>query len=98
MATPYNLISADAQAALREFSTEFDSAFTLAPVDSWARTFGVVYNTKWKATFPIPISAAGFHVREGDDKLRDLFEKSFSLTPYEWQDGIRARTSVIEAP
>ncbi len=98
MATPYNLISRDAQDALREFSSEFDAAYVLAEVNEWAKALGVVYNSKYKVTFPIPMSAAGFRKREGEDKFRDLFEKSFSALPYEWQDGYRAKASVLEAP
>jgi phage major head subunit gpT-like protein len=98
MATPFNMISRDAQLALTEFSTAFDSAFTLADVNEWAKSLGLVYNTKYKATFPVPISAAGFRKREGEDKFRDLFEKSFSVTPYEWQDGVRAHHLKLEAP
>jgi len=98
MASPYNMISRDAQDALREFSTEFDAAYTLAEFPEWAKQLGVVYNTKFKVTFPISLSAAGFRKREGEDKFRDLFEKSFSATPYEWQDGVRAHHLKIEAP
>lgn len=98
MATPFNLISRDAQDALTEFSTAFDAAYTLAEVTEWAKKIGLTYKTKFKATFPIPISAAGFRKREGEDKFRDLFEKSFSAIPYEWQDGVRAHHLKLEAP
>ncbi len=98
MATPFNMISRDAQDALTEFSTAFDAAYTLADFQEWAKQLGLSVPGKYKTTFPIPISAAGFRIRQGEDKFRDLFEKSFSVSPFEWQDGVRAHHLKIEAP
>ncbi len=51
-----------------------------------------------KTTLPIPVSAAGYGEFKGDLKYRELFEKSLSLVPKTWQDGVAALASVIEAP
>lgn len=98
MATPFNVISRDAQDALTEFSTAFDAAYTLADFPEWAKMLGLSVPGKYKTTFPVPVSAAGFRQRQGEDKFRDLFEKSLSVVPFEWQDGVRAHHLKIEAP
>lgn len=98
MAILNNYISVDAQTALTKFSTDFSETFALGEIVDWARTFGLVDSNKYRTTFPIPVSAAGYELRAGDDKMRDLFEKSISFVPVEWQDGVVARRSVVEAP
>lgn len=98
MATPFQLISRDAQDALREFSTAFDGALALAPADIWSKQFGLNYTGKFKVTFPLSISAAGYRERKGDDKMRSLYEKSLDMLPKEWSDGVAEKASIIEAP
>ena len=98
MAQPFQYISVDAQLALTKFSQEFSEAFALGEFTNWARDFGLVDSNKYRTTFPIPVSAAGYDLRAGDDRMRDLFEKSISFNPVEWIDGVIARASVVEAP
>jgi phage major head subunit gpT-like protein len=99
MATPFNLVSRDAQQALTEFSSDFDAALAVADAEPWAQRFGL-YNPSRaiQTTYPIPISAAGYVERKGDDKMRALFEKSLSMKPKEWVDGVKAKASIVEAP
>ena len=46
----------------------------------------------------MPVSAAGYNEFKGDVKYRDVFQKSLSLIPKTWQDGVAELASVIEAP
>jgi phage major head subunit gpT-like protein len=99
MATPYNMVSRDAQQALTEFSSEFDAALALADPLPWSRQFGLYHTSRAiRTTYPIPVSAAGYVERVGDDKLRSLFEKSLSMSPKEWVDGVAEKATIIEAP
>jgi phage major head subunit gpT-like protein len=99
MTQPFQLISVDAQTALTQFSTEFDQALAAAaPETQWATQFGANKASRFRVRFPIPVSAAGYRERKGDDKMRSLFEKSASITPKEWTDGIQELRTVIEAP
>ena len=98
MGNEFLLLSRDAQIALNQFSNAFALAFTQPGVDSWSRKLGYYQAGKFRTTFPIPLSAAGYHEFKGDIKYRDLFEKSLSLTPKTWQDGVSALASVVEAP
>jgi hypothetical protein len=98
MATPNLYLSPEAQIALTKFSTEFSEAFALGEFSNWARQFGLVDSNKYRTMFPIPVSSAGYELRQGDDRMRDLFEKSINFTPVEWEDGVKAKRSVIEAP
>ena len=95
-------VSKDAVAALREFSSDFDQALALGEVDVWSKKLGsaVLLNTSKaiKTTYPIPVSAAGYKERKGDDKMRRLYEKSLDMTTREWQDGVMGKARVIEAP
>ena len=98
MATPNSYLSVDAQLALTKFSQEFSEAFALGEFSNWARQFGLVDSNKYRTTFPIPVSSAGYELRAGDDRMRDLFEKSITFAPVEWTDGVVAKASVVEAP
>ena len=95
-------ISKDAVAALREFSSDFDASFALGPVNVLAKGLGrsVLVNSSKaiKTTYPIPVSAAGYKERKGDDKMRRLYEKSLDMTTREWQDGVMEKARIIEAP
>lgn len=95
-------ISRDAVDALREFSSEFDQALALAEVQQWSKTLGrcVLVNSSRaiKTTYPIPISAFAFEELKGDDKMSQLYAKSLSMTPREWQSGVKEKALVIEAP
>ena len=99
MATPYQLVSGDAQRALEVFSEEFDQALALGDVTQWATTLGYhLVSDATKTTFPIPVDAAGYKRREGDDKMRQLFQRSTTVIPMEWQDGVREQARIVEAP
>ena len=101
MGNEFQLISVDAQIALTEFSQDFAMAYTqeTTPEDDWARTLGLYKaSTAMKTKFPIPVSAAGYKVFEGDIRYRAIFEKSFELVPLTWQDGVAELASIVEAP
>lgn len=100
--TNLQYISRDAVAALREFSTDFDTALALGEVQVWSKGLGrsILLNTS-KAiltTYPIPVSAAGYVERSGDDKMRQLYEKSLDMKTREWADGVKEKARIIEAP
>ena len=96
---PYDLISRPAQARLTEFSDAFIAAYTAGEVDEWAREHGLyIASRAIKTTFPIPISAAGYHKFLGDIKYRSLFAKTLDMKPETWQDGVAELASVVEAP
>mgnify|MGYP001559041765 CR=1 FL=1 len=46
MATPFNLVSRDAQLALTEFSSEFDAALVLADPNPWSKQFGLTNSSR----------------------------------------------------
>lgn len=99
MGSEFDLISRDAQRALEEFAQDFAAAMTQAAVEPWAKTLGLYRPSRaLKTTWPIPVSAAGYHELKGDIKYRSLFEKSLELKPKTWQDGVEELASVIEAP
>ncbi len=99
MGQEYNLVSQDAQAALREFSQEFAMALSQAAVNPWAKENGLYKaSSALRTTYPVPVSAAGYKEFAGDLKYRGLFEKSIDLRPKTWQDGVSELASVIEAP
>lgn len=99
MATPFRMVSRDAQIALTEFSTAFDAALSVEAPQNWSALFGETYTSKAIQTrFPIPVDAAGYVQRKGDDRLRDLFLRSMLVTPYEWADGVAIDARVAEAP
>ncbi len=99
MGQEYNLVSVDAQAALREFSEDFALALTQTGVEAWAKENGLYRPSRaLRTTFPVPVSAAGYKEFSGDLKYRGLFEKSIDLRPKTWQDGVSELASIIEAP
>ena len=99
MSFDFNLVSQDAQRALEEFSQEFAEALTQAPVQQWAKENGIYKASKaLKTTYPVPVHAAGYAELKGDLKYRGIFEKSISLIPKTWQDGVAELASIIEAP
>jgi hypothetical protein len=92
-------VSNDAARALEEFSEEFRTALALGPINPWASDLGLVRNTNaLKTSFPIPVSAAGYHEFKGDMKYRQLYERSLSMTMKKWQDGVEEFADVLEAP
>lgn len=98
MGNEFLLLSRDAQIALNQFSNAFALALVQPGVEQWAQQLGFYQSGKFRTTFPIPLSAAGYKEFLGDVKHRNLFEKSLSLTPKTWQDGVSALASVVEAP
>jgi hypothetical protein len=92
-------VSNDASRALEEFSDEFRSALALGPVNQWATENGLARTSDaLKTSWPIPVSAAGYHEFKGDMKYRSLYERSLSMTIKLWQDGVEEFAHVIEAP
>ncbi|OFV81997.1 MAG: hypothetical protein A2Y78_00235 [Acidobacteria bacterium RBG_13_68_16] len=99
MISPYHLQSRDVAAALTDFSVAFDSALALGEVEQWASSLGyVVSSNAIRTTFPIPVSAAGYRARRGDDVMRRLYERSLSMSPVEWQDGVEELARLVRAP
>lgn len=99
MGSEFDLISRDAQRALEEFSQEYALALVASPVEEWAKASGLhITSGALKTTFPIPVDAAGYRELKGDIKYRKLSQKSISLMPRTWQDGVDELASVIEAP
>jgi hypothetical protein len=98
MAKPLLQLSGDAQRALEEFSTEFDAAFEAAdPQSEWSTMLGLTKSSSaLLVTFPINISAAGYVERKGEDKLRSMYERSLSLSPSEFADGVAEQARVVE--
>jgi hypothetical protein len=97
---PYNQVSSDAKRKLEEFLEEFNAALAVMPPEErWSEQLGLyVSSDAIKLTFPVPISAAGYVRREGDDRLRSLYARSMSMKLEEWTDGIEELASIIEAP
>lgn len=94
----FDLLTQDAQAALRAFDMAFVAALAEAP-EPWARGIGISHTSSLlKTTWPIPLSAAGYVALDGDLKYRRLAEKSFTLVNETWQDGVSELASTIEAP
>lgn len=99
MGQEFTLVSVDAQVALTEFSQDFAMALAQGNTEPWARAQGLYRASRaLKATYPVPVSAAGYKEFKGDMKYRSLFEKSLSLVPKTWQDGVAELASIIEAP
>lgn len=97
-----NLISRTALDALTEFSTEFDTALVAEPPSLWHKQLGgsVLLNSSNAilTKYPIPVSAAGYKERTGDDKMRQLYSKTASVYPYEWEDGVKEKAAIVRAP
>ena len=96
---PYGLVTRDAQVALNEFSAAFDRALIVAAPDQWATELGFTHvSNSIRSTFPIPLSSARFREALGDDQYRRLYERSLSIKPKDYQDGVEELVRVIEAP
>lgn len=99
MATPFNYLSRDAQDALTEFSESFDGALAADEAVQWSHNFGLYEQSRAiQTTYPVPVDAAGYVERKGNDPMRDLFEKSASIKPKEWTDGVKILAYKAEAP
>jgi phage major head subunit gpT-like protein len=99
MGTEFYQVSGDAQRALEEFAQDFVGAMSQSGVEQWAKENGLYKASRaLKTTYPIPVSSAGYSELKGDLKYRSLFERSISLMPKTWQDGIEELASVVEAP
>lgn len=98
MAKPLEQLSFDAQRALEQFSSAFQSAFeSVEPTSEWARALGLVESSdQLLLTYPMSISAAGYVERKGDDAARDMYERSISITPIEWTDGVKVQKRRLE--
>jgi hypothetical protein len=92
-------VSVDSAAALEEFSDSFDAAFATATPDDALRAVGLYeQSAAIKTTYPIPVGAAGYKARKGDDKFRRLYQRSLTIEPEPWQDGVEELAAVVEAP
>lgn len=99
MGTEFYLMSGDAQRALEDFSQDFMGAYVASDVEEWSKTYGLSFTSKaLKTTYPIPLATSGFTELVGDLKYRELFQRSLSLMPKTWQDGVEELASRIEAP
>jgi hypothetical protein len=95
---PSYQVSRDADRALEDFRMEFEGALAVAPADNWSTNFGLGVTGKFKKTFPIPVSAARFLAREGQDRYRSLYQRSLSMRPQDYFDGVEEFAAAIEAP
>lgn len=99
MGIEFYQLSGDARRALEQFRQDFATALVQSDTEEWAKQNGVyVPSRALKTTWPIPVSAAGYHEFKGDMKYRSLFEKSISLMSKTWQDGVAELASTVEAP
>lgn len=98
MSKPLEQLSFDSQRALEQFSSAFAAAFEAAdPAAEWAKAFGLSESSnQLLVTYPMSISAAGYVERKGDDGARDMYERSISITPIEWTDGIKTQKRRLE--
>lgn len=98
MPSIYHNVPRDVALALTEFSGDFDAAYALGAIDLWAAELGLVRTSDaLRTTFPIPLSTAGYRLRDGDDKMRRLYERSLSLTTRDWVDGVYEKAEIVEA-
>ena len=91
---PSYQVSRDADRALEEFRMDFEEALAVAPADNWSTQFGLGVTGEFKKTFPIPVDAARFLARDGQDRYRELYQRSLSMRPQQYQDGVRLKTGL----
>lgn len=97
MPSIYHMVPRDVQLALTEFSSAFDKAFALGDVEQWAGMIGnMIVSDSIRTVFPLPLGAAGYKLREGDDKMRRLYERSMAMSPVEWVDGVKEKAKIVE--
>lgn len=97
MPTTYDLASRDARTRLEEFSDEFQAALVLGGIDEWAAALGLSRTSDaLRTTFPIPLSAAGYHEFKGEMKYRSLYQRSLHMKTKPWQDGVDMPVREIE--
>lgn len=86
----------DLREMLTEHSTEFDAVFALGDVEQWFSLIGHEFNSDViRTVYPIPLSGAGYRIREGDDKMRRVGARSCSVSPKEWCDGIYEYAKIL---
>jgi hypothetical protein len=98
MPIPAYQVSRDADRYLEEFSTELFEALATAEGDRWSEQFGIQSTGKFKKTFPIPFSSPDFTEFKGAPKFREMYQRSITMVPREYQDGIEEKIRTIEAP
>lgn len=100
MSYPYDLVSRDAARALTDYSAAFDAALAAAdPASEWAKQFAFLNSSRAiRTVYPIPISAAKYVERKGDDPMRTLNHRSIAMSPKTWVDGVTEFKRKIEAP
>jgi len=97
MPSIYHMVPRDVQIALTEFSSDFDAAFALGDVEQWAGMVGrLVTSDVLRTVFPLPLGAAGYKLRNGDDKMRRLYERSMAMSIVEWVDGVKEKAKIVE--
>lgn len=95
---PYTQVSRTVARELEVFDESFRGALACAePDDLWTAKFGFVLQAAiLKATFPIPLDAAGYKEFKGDMKFRSLYERVISVyNDKHWQDGIEELADTI---
>ena len=97
---PYTQVSRTVARELEVFDESFRGALAIAEPDSlWAAQNGFVLSADvLKATFPIPLDAAGYKEFKGEMKFRSLYERVVSVfNDKQWQDGIEELADTIKS-
>lgn len=97
---PYTQVPRTVARELEVFDDSFRGALAVAEPDSlWAAQFGFVLSSDvLKATFPIPLDAAGYKEFKGEMKFRSLYERVISVfNDKTWQDGIEELADTIKS-
>lgn len=100
MSNRFHQLSVPAQRALEVFSDEFRTALALdTDVQTWAQMLGSLHTSNAiKTTYPIPVHAAGYTAFDGNMRYRSLYSRTLSMKSKEWQDGVREKKQIVEAP
>ncbi len=98
---PYTQQSRTSTRAHEEFDESFRGALAIAEPESlWAAQHGFVISSEGmlKATFPIPLDAAGYREFKGEAKYRSLYMRSISVfNDKTWQDGVEELAKIVES-
>ena len=97
MATPFDHFDAGVQAALIAFDHDFEQALRATP-EPWAKKWGKYKQSlDLKTTYPVPVSAPEFKRLYGEPQYRRLSQRTLSITPDEWQDGVLEKATKLRA-
>lgn len=95
---PYTAVPRTVARELEVFDDSFRGGLACADPDSlWAAQHGFVLSSDiLKATFPIPLDAAGYKEFKGEMKFRSLYSRVISVfSDKTWQDGIEELADTI---